>query len=462
MDLLLEREPETMNVTLDINAPARTEVAALVIDRPDEAIFRVNKRIYVDPAIFEAEIERIFARVWTYVCHESQVPVTGDYVATEIARQPVFATRAPSGAVRVFFDACAHRGARLTTRRYGRAATITCRYHGWCYNTEGKCTKIQFEKLGWPEGVPQQQNTDLVAVPRVANYRGFIFASLAPEGESLEAFLGESARVIDTMADQSPHGVEVLPGSIRYVMRANWKFQSENGADGYHVAAVHRNYADTVSFREQLAGAELDPMRATEAGRILNRTRTQTGSYDLGRGHMLNWSDRANTKAIPLSEREPELRAQFPDSYVKWMLGRGRVLTVFPNFLINDVASTGIRVWRPVSVNETELETWCFAPVGESERAREARIRKFEDFFFPSSLAVPDDVAAMEGAHEGSQATGMGWVDFSRGRSFVRDGADEPAEGLRITPVTSNGQGDSETCFFGFYRQWLSLMTGPA
>ncbi len=438
---------------------ADADITALVQDAPEQAVFRVNKRIYVDPAIFEAEMERIFARNWNYVCHESQIPKIGDYVATEIARQPVFATRAASG-VTVFFDACAHRGARLTTRRYGRAATITCRYHGWCYNTEGKCTKIQYEKLGWPEGVPQQQNVDLIALPRVAVYRGFVFASLARGGDSLEASLGEAARVIDTMADQSPHGLEVLPGSIRYVMRANWKFQSENGADGYHVAAVHRNYADTVAFREQLAGATLDPMRATEAGRILNRTRTQTGSYDLGRGHMLNWSDRANTKAVPLGEREDELRRDFPPDYVKWMLGRGRVLTVFPNFLINDVASTAIRVWRPVSVNETELETWCFAPVGESDRAREARIRKFEDFFFPSSLAVPDDVAAMEGAHEGSQATGMGWVDFSRGRGSMQGGPDEPAGGLRINPATSNSQGDSETCFFGFYRQWRSLMTG--
>ncbi len=69
------------------------------------------------------------------------------------------------------------------------------------------------------------------------------------------------------------------------------------------------------------------------------------------------------------------------------MVRRGRVLTTFPNLLINDVASSAIRVWRPVTVNDTELETWCFAPIGESAKAREARIRKFEDFFFPSSLA---------------------------------------------------------------------------
>jgi benzoate/toluate 1,2-dioxygenase alpha subunit len=432
---------------------------SMIDDRPADGVFRVSKSIYVDPDIFEMEIERIFARVWNYVCHESQIRDVGDYVATEIGRQPVFATRSKSGDVKVFFDACAHRGARLTTRRSGKAATITCRYHGWCYDTNGKCTKIQYEKLGWPNGLPKNYRTDLTPVPRVANYRGFIFASLSLTGEDIESFLGGSARVIDTMVDQSPQGVEVLDGSIRYTMRANWKFQSENGADGYHVAAVHRNYATTVSYREQLAGDNIDQMKVTEAGRILNRTGTRTGGYDLGKGHMLNWSDRANVAAIPLSEREPELLKQYPEGFVKWMVRRGRVLTAFPNLLINDVASSAIRVWRPITVNDTELETWCFAPVGESAKAREARIRKFEDFFFPSSLAVPDDVAAMEGAHEGSFATGVGWVEFARGRECTIEGGDDAATEMGISPATSSSQGDAETCFHGFYRRWLELMS---
>lgn len=65
----------------------------------------------------------------------------------------------------------------------------------------------------------------------------------------------------------------------------------------------------------------------------------------------------------------------------------------------------------------------------------------------------------MEGAHEGSLATGMGWVEFARGREFAKDGADDAAEDMGIVPTTSNSQGDSETCFFGFYRKWHDLMT---
>ena len=65
------------------------------------------------------------------------------------------------------------------------------------------------------------------------------------------------------------------------------------------------------------------------------------------------------------------------------MLERGRTVTVFPNLLLNDVASTCIRIWRPLCRDDRN-ETWCIAPKGEAPDARRARIRKYEDFFLPA------------------------------------------------------------------------------
>ena len=71
-----------------------------------------------------------------------------------------------------------------------------------------------------------------------------------------------------------------------------------------------------------------------------------------------------------------------------------------------------------------EIETWCIAPKGEAPESRRARIRKYEDFFFPASLAVPDDVRAMEGVHTGSEALNNGWNDLALGHKTLVDGAD--------------------------------------
>ena len=39
----------------------------------------VHRSVYVDPDIFEVELERIFERSWLYVGHESQVAKPCDY-----------------------------------------------------------------------------------------------------------------------------------------------------------------------------------------------------------------------------------------------------------------------------------------------------------------------------------------------------------------------------------------------
>ena len=61
------------------------------------------------------------------------------------------------------------------------------------------------------------------------------------------------------IVDQSPDGLEVLRGSSTYIYDGNWKLQTENGADGYHVSAVHWNYAATTGRRKDGGTGGHDP-----------------------------------------------------------------------------------------------------------------------------------------------------------------------------------------------------------
>ena len=431
-------------------------------DRPEEGIFRVRRAAFVEQDLFEAEMERIFHRTWNYLCHESQLKNRGDYVAASIGRRPVFVIRGLDGALRCFHDSCPHRGSMLTRARSGCSPTITCRYHGWAYNADGKCIRVRGRDHGYDDGALERLGSDLKPVPQTASYRGFVFASLDPEVEDLAEFLGGARPFIDLMADQSDQGMEVLKGDSTYVMRANWKLQTENSTDGYHVATVHRNFAHTVRHRESLSGAVDDARAKTEASRILDLDSIQSGGYDVGNGHMINWSDRGSPEAAPLNESRAALVARFGEAKARWMIDRGRTVTIFPNFFLNDVASTCIRLWRPIGVGLTEIDTWCLAPVGESAGARRARIRKYEDFFLPSSLAVPDDVRAMEVAHAGAGAAGgQAWNDLALGRATMIEGADAAADELGIAPVSSNPGRESETPFDAFWREWQRRLDTP-
>jgi hypothetical protein len=105
-----------------------------------------------------------------------------------------------------------------------------------------------------PECFNKEGSHDLKKLARFANYKGFLFGSVNPDVPPLEDFLGEAGKIIDMIVNQSPEGLEVLRGSSTYTFDGNWKLQAENGADGYHVTAVHWNYAATTNRRKEEAG----------------------------------------------------------------------------------------------------------------------------------------------------------------------------------------------------------------
>ena len=61
----------------------------------------------------------------------------------------------------------------------------------------------------------------LVHAPRVASYRGFVFASLGGDGITLEQHLGKAVRLIDRSCDLSPDvpALEAAPVRSRHHLR---------------------------------------------------------------------------------------------------------------------------------------------------------------------------------------------------------------------------------------------------
>ncbi|MEL6792569.1 MAG: Rieske 2Fe-2S domain-containing protein, partial [Pseudomonadota bacterium] len=77
--------------------------------------FTLPARYYTDAGIFEAEKSAIFYRTWHYAGHASQVAEPGMFFTTQIHEQNVFVARGRDGALRAFFNVCAHRGHELLT-----------------------------------------------------------------------------------------------------------------------------------------------------------------------------------------------------------------------------------------------------------------------------------------------------------------------------------------------------------
>src|SRR6201981_1978435 len=203
---------------------------------------RVHHRLYTDPAIFDLEMERIFDAAWVYVGHESQVKKPGDYFATRMGRKPVVLVRDEEGKVRVIHNQCAHRGAMVVPTDKGNTAEFTCCYHGGTYHLDGRVKAVPLNH-GYPQGFdPKDPKLGMLPVPRVKSYRGFIFASGASDGPSLEESAGHITTSLDDMLDRAPDGkIEVAGGVFKHAYDGNWKVYLENLCDAAHPLFTHRS-----------------------------------------------------------------------------------------------------------------------------------------------------------------------------------------------------------------------------
>src|SRR5690349_15262669 len=109
----------------------RMDVERLVWDQPAAGLFRVHRSALTAPDVLALEGERLFARCWLYVAHDSELPEPGDYRRRTVAGRPLFVVRGRDGQVRVFHNTCSHRGALVCRRDEGRADQFQCFYHAW-------------------------------------------------------------------------------------------------------------------------------------------------------------------------------------------------------------------------------------------------------------------------------------------------------------------------------------------
>ncbi|HZV19503.1 MAG TPA: SRPBCC family protein [Sphingobium sp.] len=434
----------------------------LVDDRPEEGVFRVNRALFRDAALFDLEMKHVFEGGWVFVGLSTQAEQPHDYFTGFIGRVPIIVSRNGEGALQCFVNACPHKGVRLVRKLCGNARRHTCPYHGWTFDSAGANRNIKWQKSGCYSEAFDAENHDLASVARFGEYRGFLFASLNADVPSLEDHLGEARKLLDLLADKSPEGVELVPGRVCFTYEANWKMQLENCADQYHFTSTHPSY---IRILEQRANEETQEVVRSSIGAADFWQETAQGvsggTMTFENGHVLNWGVMPVSSANADFERAEELAREFGEARRNWMFNM-RNLTVFPNMQIAENASSQLRVIRPLGPGLTEMQTWCIAPRGESAEARAFRIRQYEDFFNPTGMATPDDTVCYEEAQLGMAEQERPWLQgHARGLMASVEGGNSYADMIDLKPVRSvvaDAQLCDESLFAGYYRAWAARM----
>ena len=419
---------------------------------------RIHRNLYIDPALFELEMERIFGRAWIYVGHDSQVAKPGDYIATTIGRQPIVMSRHRDGAIHVLFNRCGHRGAKVVGNREGNVPFFRCCYHGWTYRTDGTLRGIPlkngYDGTDFDMADPQYS---MMKVPRVELYRGFVFASLAEEGPDLTTYLGDARSSIDDMVDRAPDGeLEVIGGCFRVLFRANWKIFLENLNDTMHPMVVHES---SVKAAEIWAEAHV-PEGAPEP---VNIRITRNNGFPYSFWEKLTLQAHPNGHSFmggifPPRRTDPvflEYLAAMERAYGKArteeILAVDRHNTIFyPNTSIQS-GYQQIRIIRPLAVDRTQMDVYAFRLKGAPDAFYKSTLIYSNVVNSPGSIVMPDDHEAYNRVQEGLLAQASDWV------SLARDAGRDRKAGEWTSAI-----GTSELPMRNQYKAWLGYMTAEA
>lgn len=207
-------------------------------DAPDpDADWSLPAWLYTDPEYHAVEIERAIRPSWQIVCHESDIAEPGAYHTLDYLGESVVAVRGNDGQIRAFANVCRHRAMRLVEGPSGCAKKLTCPYHAWTYELDGRLSGVP-SKGDYPalkledNGLPPLE---------VEIWRGFVFVRLARG-----PFPSVAAMMAPYEAEIAPYRFEDMRciAPVRLRTRAvNWKQVGDNYSDNLHIPVAHGGLA---------------------------------------------------------------------------------------------------------------------------------------------------------------------------------------------------------------------------
>jgi phenylpropionate dioxygenase-like ring-hydroxylating dioxygenase large terminal subunit len=201
----------------------------------------VSLRLMNDPEIHRIELERVFAKTWLLLGHDTEIPKSGDFIVRDMGEDNVIVARDRDGQIHVSLNVCPHRGMKVCTAEAGNAQAHRCIYHGWAFRPNGDFIGAPIEKEQMHGSMRQKSELGLKQA-RVHLYGGLIFATWNIDGPSFDEFLGESKFYFDQLFCRTDSGLELLGPPQRFMIPCNWKIASEQSAsDGFHTLTLHRS-----------------------------------------------------------------------------------------------------------------------------------------------------------------------------------------------------------------------------
>jgi len=382
----------------------------------------VSLRVHHDREIFDIEMERIFAKSWLPLAHESEIPNPGDFVRRNAGQDSCLVVRREDGSIAVLLNACSHRGMTLCREEKGNSQTFKCPYHGWAFGKDGRFLGAPFEKQMYGDELRRAADDLHLVVAKTAMLGGMIFANWDQDAEDFETYLGDFAWYLRAALERTNRGFEVIGPPQRQIMRANWKLLAEQLADGYHARALHQSAGDMGTLghdaHDPASWGMVGINVSTPGGHTMRCIDTRLAYSFAGIGDTASVAERL--AAVPPPGANADMVKQFSNNLSD---GQMRLLAdtpplvmgLFPGtdfFMLMSVGGSDdgshgpvmvARAWTPRSPELFEMLTWTLverdAPPDLREQTRLTTLRNFGI----SGFIEQDDAEAWQGIQKAVQ-----------------------------------------------------------
>ena len=201
----------------------------------------LHKEAYINPSWHKTDLESIIGKTWQWVCHVEKLKKPGSYTTINIANQPIMVIRDDKKILRAFYNVCKHRAHKLIDGE-GLTNRITCPYHAWTYDLDGKLVRAPHtEKLDKFE----LKDICLNEV-QVEEFCGFVFVNLDKEATSLQA---QSENLENEIKHWAPDIEKLTFGHrLEYDIKSNWKNVVDNFLECYHCPTAHKDFCELVDM----------------------------------------------------------------------------------------------------------------------------------------------------------------------------------------------------------------------
>lgn len=408
---------------------------------------RVDRRIFSDPDIYQRELERIFARGWNFICHESQLPDPGSFFLNYIGEDQVIAVRDREERVQVLINSCPHRGNTVCRAELGRTRSFFCTYHGWNFDLDGKLIAVPGEDDYYRGGLDKSR-LGLQAAAQVESYKGFVFATLDPDAPKLADYLGWVGVLgLDLIAERGD--MEVVDGIQKNRIQCNWKLAVDNLFDWYHPKVSHGSASrvglineDELRYMNQMV--ILGEFGHAIGGPAFDEETIARLAASVAEDRELDPADRAK-----VWRTTPGARETMGPVGVRC----GGHPNIFPNLWVSAAGPPQLCLRLPRGPLATELWWFTFADRNQSAEERRAAVMVANHFFGPSGLLEQDD--GENWSHSTRASVGLVTrrrpVDFSMGLGQDRVTVADSGQSYIETVVNEHAQ-------LWLYRSWSDWM----